>query len=314
MVFGVSDAANQKDATRKDAALRLTMPADLSGCRALIEQLTCTVDSQYHTIDSQDHTIESQYHTIDAHTHTIEQLTCTVQSQMGTIDELRREKQEIELALAELMQRAFRHRSERYLNDPNQLRLDFQDTDDAADAAEGLAQAVEEAGLMVKAHVRRRHRPKPRTEALPEHLPRYEVEARVPEDVKHCPQHGERTLIGYDSVETLEFERPKLRVRVTKYPKYACQNHADCGVASPERPTGLVEGDRYDTSVAAEIITAKYGFHRVQGKAVSEMRGGLSWSGGRTRTQTSPTCGGQEPSWGASGAKRRDVDRVRCGL
>jgi hypothetical protein len=35
----------------------------------------------------------------------------------------------------------------------------------------------------------------------------------------------------------------------------------DCGVASPERPTGLVEGDRYDTSVAAEIITAKYGFH-----------------------------------------------------
>jgi hypothetical protein len=32
-------------------------------------------------------------------------------------------------------------------------------------------------------------------------------------------------------------------------------------VESPERATGLVEGDRYDTSVAAEIITAKYGFH-----------------------------------------------------
>jgi transposase len=68
-------------------------------------------------------------------------------------------------------------------------------------------------------------------------------------------------LVGYDRVEKLEFERPKLRVRVTKYPKYACPGHADCGIASPERPTGLVEGDRYDTSVAAEIITAKYGFH-----------------------------------------------------
>jgi len=309
-VFGVSDAANHKDAARKDAALRLTIPADLVGCHALIEQLTQTVDSlhsavdsQHHTIDSQYHTINSQYHTIDGQTHAIEQLTCTVQSQMGTIEQLRREKQEIELALAELMQRAFRNRSERYLNNPNQLRLDFQDTDNAADAAEGLAQAVEEAGLVVKAHVRRRHGHRPRSEALPEHLPRYEVEARVPDELKHCPQHGARTLIGYDSVETLEFERPKLRVRVTKYPKYVCPRDSKCGVGSPERPTGLVEGDHYDTSVAAEIITAKYGFHCVQGKAVSEMRGGLSWSGGRTRPQTSPTCGGQEPSWGASGAK-----------
>ncbi len=209
------------------------MPADLTGCHALIEQLACTVNSQTNTINSQTHTIE----------------------------QLRREKQELEVAFADALQRAFRKRSERYINDPNQLRLDLGDTDAVADAAEGLAQAVEEVGHPVKAHVRRRHRRKPRDEALPEHLPRYEVEASVPKHVKHCPQHGERTLIGHDSVETLEFERPKLRVRVTKYPKYACNHHADCGIASPERPTGLVEGDRYDTSVAAEIITAKYGFH-----------------------------------------------------
>ena len=184
----------------------------------------------------------------------IEQLASTVTS-------LRRENQELEAAYAELVQRAFRHRSERYLNDPNQLLLDLGGTADAADAVEGLTQAVQEAGLPVKAHVRRRHACRPRSEALPEHLPRYEVEARVPEQAKHCPEHGERTLIGYDRVEKLEFERPKLRVRVTKYPKYACPGHADCGIASPERPSGLVEGDRYDTSVAAEIITAKYGFH-----------------------------------------------------
>ena len=214
------------DAARKDAAPKITMPADLAGCHALIEQLACTIHSQ-----------------------------------TGAIEQLHREKEELELAVAALMQRAFRNRSERYLNNPNQMRLDFKDSDEAADAAEGLAQAVEESGQPVKAHVRRRHVRKPRNETLPEHLPRYEVEARVPEHVKQCPQHGKRTLIGYDSVETLEFERPKLRVRVTKYPKYACSNHPGCGMASPERPTGLVEGDRYDTSVAAEIITAKYGFH-----------------------------------------------------
>ncbi len=229
----MSDAASKKDATRKDAALEITMPGDMSGRKALIEQLACTVDSQHNTIDSQSH----------------------------TIDELRREKQELKLALVELLQRAFRRRSERYINDPNQLRLDLGDNEAVADAAEGLAQAVEEAGHPVKAHVRRRHVRKPRNEALPAHLPRYQVKASVPEHIKHCPRHGERTLIGHDRVETLEFERPKLRVRVTKYPKYACSRHPDCGLASPERPTGLVEGDRYGTSVAAEIITAKYGFH-----------------------------------------------------
>jgi transposase len=79
--------------------------------------------------------------------------------------------------------------------------------------------------------------------------------------VKNCPAHGPRALIGYDTTETLEFEPPTLRVRVTKYPKYACPTSPPCGVASPERALGLVEGNRYDTSVAAEIITAKYGFH-----------------------------------------------------
>lgn len=222
----VSDATRQQDTAGMDATPEIIIPDDLAGCHALIEQLTCTVHSQ-----------------------------------TDTIEQLRRAKVDLELALAEAIQRALRHRSERYLNDPNQLLLDLGGTADAADATEGLTQAVQEAGLPVKAHTRRRHVCKPRSEALPEHLPRYEVEARVPEQTKHCPQHGERTLIGYDRVEKLEFERPKLRVRVTRYPKYACSGHADCGIASPERPTGLVEGDRYDTSVAAEIITAKYGFH-----------------------------------------------------
>ena len=228
------------------AARNITIPADLAGCQALIEQLASTLDSQAHTIE-----------------------------------ELRRDKQELKLAFVELLQRAFRRRSERYINDPNQLQLDLNGTDDAADAAEGLAQAVEESGQPVKAHVRRRHVRKPRSEALPEHLPRYEVEARVPEDVKHCPEHGARTLIGYDSVESLEFERPKLRVRVTKYPKYACPGQASCGVASVERPTGLVEGDRYDTGVAAEIITAKYGYHLPVYRQ-QDLFAGSGWTPGRS--------------------------------
>ena len=208
----------------------ITIPNDLEACQALIEQLAGTIDEQAGTIDEQ----------------------------AGTIDELNREKQELKLAYAKLLQRAFRRRSERYLDDPNQLKLDFNDSDDASDAAEGLGLAVEEAAQTVKEHTRRR---KPRNEKLPEHLPRYEVEADVPDEMKHCGEHGPRKLIGYDTTETLEFERPKLRVRVTKYPKYVCEASPECGVGSPERPTGLVEGDRYDTSVAAEVLTGKYGYH-----------------------------------------------------
>lgn len=87
--------------------------------------------------------------------------------------------------------------------------------------------------------------------SFPDHIPRYEVEAEVPDELKNCPEHGQRKLIGYDRAEKLELEPPKLKVRVTLYPKYACAGSPDCGVASPERPTGLVEGDKYDTSVAA---------------------------------------------------------------
>jgi transposase len=225
----------------------LAIPNDLKACQTLVEELAQQLVAQHHTIDSQAHLIESHADTINALQHKHEQLE--------------KEKLELELAYTELLQRAFLKRRERYIADPDQLRIDFGDSDEAADAAEGLAQAVEEAELIVAQHTRKRRARKPRTERLPAHLPRYEVEAQVSDDVRLCPQHGPRKVIAYDYTETLEFERPKLRVRVTKYPKFACEQEPQCGIASPERPTSLVEGDRYDTSVAAEVITGKYGYH-----------------------------------------------------
>ena len=204
----------------------LPIPDDLPGCHTLIEQLAQTVQEVSAKLAASQQTIVEQ-----------------------------------QLTITELLRRAYQKRQERYLADPRQLQLDLGDTPDTADAAAGLAQAVAEADTQVAGYTRRRKVRKPRQEQLPAHLPRYEVEAPVPEDVKHCPTHGERQVIAYDVTETLEFERPKLRVRVTKYPKYVCPDQPECGVASPERPTGLVEGDRYDTSVAAEIITGKYAYH-----------------------------------------------------
>jgi transposase len=210
--------------------VELHIPDTVAGCQTLIAELTQVVAEREQKIVSLQQQVEAQ-----------------------------------QLEIAELLRRAFQKRSERYIQDPGQLRLDFGNSPDAADAAEGLAEAVVQAGagaIEVQGYTRRKQgRDKPRNEQLPAHLPRYEVEAPIPEDVRFCATHGERKIIGHDRMETLEYERPKLRVRVTLIPKFACENEAECGVKEPARPQGLVEGNRYDTSVAAEIITAKYGYH-----------------------------------------------------
>lgn len=210
----------------------LAMPDDLQACQTLVEQLAFTVaewEQKYAALSDQ---------------HLAQKLE-----------------------IAYLIKLAFQRRSERYLEDPNQLQLDLGNSDEAHDAAEGLHDAKQEQAsadeLIIAEHIRKRQAKakKPRNEQLPAHLPRYEVEAPATDEQQHCETHGARKIIGHDRVESLEYVRPQLKVRVTIYPKFACSNAPECGVTSPERAVGLVEGNRYDTSIAAEIITGKYGYH-----------------------------------------------------
>jgi transposase len=200
---------------------------------------------------------------VTAQRHQLRQQDIELQTKDQTILQLEQERDEYKLAFDKVMQQRFRNHSERYIDNPDQLRLDFGDTDEAADAACGLADAVEDLQQTIPEHQRRRPRRK-RDESLPSHLPRYEITAKVSAEEETCPTHGARTLLPesmWDTTETLEFERPRLKVRVTRYPKYACQNKPECGIASPERPPSIVEGDKYAPSVAAEIITGKYSYH-----------------------------------------------------
>ena len=190
----------------------------------------------------------------------IDELSSTLTELKSSRDKLSQENAELNLTIQKLLSRLRGHRSERH-DDPAQQQLDF--GDDPA-VQEGLTDAAAEQAAEVSEEVvlRRKKQPrKVRNEKLPAHLPRYEVIADTTPEQQHCGEHGERQIIGYDSTETLEFERPKLKVRVTKYPKYACPGHAECGVQQPPRPDSLVEGNRFDTSIAAEIIVGKYGYH-----------------------------------------------------
>jgi transposase/uncharacterized short protein YbdD (DUF466 family) len=102
---------------------------------------------------------------------------------------------------------------------------------------------------------------KPRKEALPSHLPVVKQLCDVPEADRVCPEHGPMTMIGVDSTETLVYEPAKLYRKVTEFPKYGCSCCKSGGIVTAERPTGLVEGNKYDTSVAAAVVVQKYDSH-----------------------------------------------------
>jgi transposase len=177
-------------------------------------------------------------------------------------EQLSQENEELKLTVTKLLEQLHGHRRERVLVDPNQLPLDFGHDPAAPEAqADAVAQAekiIQE--FIVRREIKKKAKP-PRDEKFPAHLPREEKVVDVPASERECPEHGPKELIGYDTTETLVFERPKLKVLVTKYPKYVCPQAAPCGVTQAERPKSLVEGNRYDTSIAAEIIAGKYSYH-----------------------------------------------------
>jgi transposase len=107
----------------------------------------------------------------------------------------------------------------------------------------------------------RKPAPRSRSERFPDHLPRVEKTVDIHPDKKTCATHGERKFFGFDTVETLKIKRPELYVEVTRYPKYACVGHADCGVVQPARPQGLLSGNRFDTSIGVEVSNQKFGYH-----------------------------------------------------
>ncbi len=227
-------------------------PSDIEACHRLLREQRGVIAECHTAIAERDVVIAERDTALAAK-------DALVVQQNQQLAEQKDKLAEYQLRLAAALQAAFKKRIERYLADPSQLKIDFGDSLDVADAAEGIADAAYE---NIEGYRRRQQQPqKARNEQLPAHLPRIEVKLPVPEDQKACPEHGEREVIGYDWQETLEIVPPKLVVRRTGIPKLACRKHEECGVTEAPRPVGLVEGNRYGTSVAAQIVVHKYGFH-----------------------------------------------------
>jgi transposase len=208
---------------------------------------------------------------------TLSQQAALLATQGRMIEELGSEMAKLRQLLSQFING---HRSEkRIMTGPNQHWLPF-DNNQEFQAARAEAEA--QAEVIVQTYtVERQVKKKPRNESLPSHLRREEQLVAGDATQQTCSTHGERTIIGYDTTETLVHQRPALYVLVKKYPKYACAGHPACGIESPERPTSLVEGDRYDTSVAATIVEAKWFLHLPIYRQ-QDVFAGSGWTPGRS--------------------------------
>ncbi len=160
--------------------------------------------------------------------------TRTIAQQSDIIKQLEAKLEAKEKAYLKLWLERFAAKSERYIADPDQLRMDFGDTAESADAAAGLAEAVEEAGL-VSAH--RRQKRKQRDESLPDHLPREVILVEPDDTAKICGTHGGKTLLP-ESMWAYRGERVKLNVF-----DFTVSRHRDGPAAFFENYTGTILGD-----------------------------------------------------------------------
>lgn len=154
--------------------------------------------------------------------------------------------------LAQLRRAQFGRKSEK--GSVDQLNLGLEDIETAV--------AVEEAKLEKSAaNLSRANTQKRRANrgSLPAHLPREEI--IVEPEAKACPCCGGALhVIGEDTSERLDKLPAKLRVIVTRRPRYACRSCTD-GVIQALAPNRLIAGGLPTEALVADVLVSKYADH-----------------------------------------------------
>jgi transposase len=161
--------------------------------------------------------------------------------------------------LRQLQRNHFGRKSERLSKD--QLNLGLEDLETAIASGE----AAQEKADATLAASRRRAR-KVNRGHLPAHLPREEVV--IEPETKVCPCcGGDLHVIGEDRSERLDKVPARLKVIVTRRPKYACRAcektgaDATAGVIQAPAPARLIEGGLPTEALVIDVVTSKYAWH-----------------------------------------------------
>jgi transposase len=165
----------------------------------------------------------------------------------------RNEAERLTAIIKELQRHRFGRRSEQL--DPDQLALALEDLEQTLAAAEAAAEKDGEAPAKPTAARKRQIN----RGALPPHLPREEVVIDVAD--KTCPCCGGlKHRIGEDVSERLDVIPARLKVIVTRRPKYACRACAG-EVAQAPAPERLIENGIPTEALVAHVMVAKYADH-----------------------------------------------------
>ncbi len=168
-------------------------------------------------------------------------------------DDMRRMSREIE-RLREQLQQMIDHRFGRKTErvDPNQLLLFA--------GSKPRDTEVEKEEIVVPRHRRRKHRGHGR-EPFPEHLPRNRIDCDPPEEERTCSCCGKPLIrIGEEISERGHMIPPRLIVNQYVRGKFACPDGHD-GVRIAELPPALIDKAKYETSMYAHLVCAKYADH-----------------------------------------------------
>lgn len=174
-------------------------------------------------------------------------------------DQLSRQNDKLRHTLSQLRRNQFGRKSEKL--DADQLNLGLEDIETAIAAGE----ASEEKADATLAASRTRER-KVNRGRLPAHLPREEIVIEPASTTCSCCG-AELHPIGEDVSERLDKIPSKLKVIVTRRPKYACRRcektGADdiAGIIQAPAPPRLVEGGLPTEAFVADVVVSKYAWH-----------------------------------------------------
>jgi transposase len=174
-------------------------------------------------------------------------------------DKLAIRNERLEAIIAEIRRAHFGRKSERITDD--QLSLALEELEVSLAKAEAEEEKTDPAFKAAATQKRRASR----NESL-DHLPHEEVV--IEPESKACPCcGGELHVIGEDTSKRLDKVPAKVRVIVTRRPKYACRScektGADtvAGVIQAPAPARLIEGGLPTEALVADVVVSKHADH-----------------------------------------------------
>ena len=168
------------------------------------------------------------------------------------VDRLTARNERLDHIVSVLRRAQFGRRSEKI--DADQIELALEDIETQHGAEDAAADAAEPIVKAERTSTRRTNRGR-----LPKHLPREEIIIDPP--TKACPCCGGNLhLIGEDVSERLDRVPARLRVIVTRRPKYACRDCTD-GVVQASAPNRLIGGGIPTEALVADVLVSKYADH-----------------------------------------------------